>query len=138
MEAFLPVLRPLAFPIPLLLGIALLSVWLEQKLPFGGDLKSRNERARWGEGLFRFLWSLLFFDFIPVWLYLQFQPALFPSPLIVALAAAAVIFVLGYLPLAILLGSRFNFDWGYLFFTLLWIFTALSASLWTIQKGCPI
>jgi len=128
-------LRSLAFPVPVLLGIAFLSTWMEGKLPFGNELKNADRRMLWGEGLFRFLWCLFFFDFIPAWLYVQVRPELFSSTLVTALAATAVIFVLGCLPLIILLGIRFNFNWGYLFFTLLWMFAALSLSLWGIQKA---
>jgi hypothetical protein len=122
-------------PIPPLLGIALFSTWLEKKIPFGNELKNAPGGLFWGEGLFRFLWCLLFCDLIPAGLYFQFRPELFSSPLVTALAATAAIFLLGFLPLAVLLGSRYNFDWGYLFFTLLWIFAAMSVSLWGIQKA---
>jgi len=111
---------------------------MEGKFPFGNGLKNADGKALWGEGLFRFLWCLLFFDFIPAGLYFQFRPELFSSPIVTALAATATIFVLGFLPLTILLGARFNLDWGYLFFTLLWIFAALSVSLWGIQKAYRI
>ncbi|HLG93294.1 MAG TPA: hypothetical protein VI546_00490 [candidate division Zixibacteria bacterium] len=131
-------MRSLVLPIPLLLGIALFSIWMEGKFPFGNGLKNADGKALWGEGLFRFLWCLLFFDFIPAGLYFQFRPELFSSPIVTALAATATIFVLGFLPLTILLGARFNLDWGYLFFTLLWIFAALSVSLWGIQKAYRI
>ncbi|MGE5692805.1 MAG: hypothetical protein ACM3YF_03395 [Candidatus Zixiibacteriota bacterium] len=111
------------------------STWLEKKFPFGDRLKNAEANGFWGEGLFRFLWCLLFFDLIPAGLYFQFRSELFSSPLVTALAATAVIFLLGFLPLAVLLGGRYNFDWGYLFFTLLWIFAAMSVSLWGIQKA---
>ncbi|HXF48181.1 MAG TPA: hypothetical protein VNL73_01990 [Verrucomicrobiae bacterium] len=122
-------------PIPPLLGIALLSIWLEKKFPFGSKLKNAPGGLFLGEGLFRFLWCLLFCDLIPAGIYFQFRPELFSSSLVTALAATAVIFLLGFLPLAVLLGGRYNFDWGYLFFTLLWIFAAMSVSLWGIQKA---
>ncbi|MCI0406404.1 MAG: hypothetical protein L0Z48_05785 [candidate division Zixibacteria bacterium] len=138
LEYFLLFSRSLAWPVPLLLGIALFSTWLEGKFPFGNELKNADGKAVWGEGLFRFLWCLLFFDLIPAALYFQFRPEFFSSPLVTALAATAVTFVLGFLPLTILLGSRYNFDWGYLFFTLLWIYAAMSASLWGIQKAYRI
>jgi hypothetical protein len=137
-EYWYPVLRSLAIPIPLLLAAVLLSAALERKLPFGTELKAAGWKAFFGEALFRFLWALLFFDLIPAWFYFQFRPDFFSSPAVTALAATAVIFVLGFFPLIILLGSRFNFDWGYLFFTLLWIFAALSLSLWGIQKAYRI
>ncbi len=121
-----------------LLGIVLLSVWLEKKFLFGSEAKNPDGHTLWHEGLFRFLWCILFFDLIPAGLYFQFRPELFSSPLVTALVATAVIFLLGFLPLAILLGSRYNFDWGYLFFTLLWIFAAMSISLWGIQKAYRI
>ena len=127
-------LRSLLFPLPFLLGIALLWSWMERRLPFANGLKNAGGKALAGEILFRFLWSLLFFDLIPAFLYFQFRPVLSSSPLVAALAATAVIFVLGFLPLAFLLGSRQGFDWGYLFFTLRWIFVALSSSLWGIQR----
>ena len=111
---------------------------MERKLPFGNGLKNADAKAFWGEGFFRFLWCLLFFDLIPAWLYFQLRPEFFSSPLVMALAATAVIFILGFLPLTILLGGRFNFEWGYLFYTLLWIFAALSLSLWGIQKAYRI
>jgi len=134
-EYWYPVLRSLTFPIPLILAVVLLSAAIERKLPFGTELKAAGWRTFWGEALFRFLWALFFFDLIPAWLYLQFRPELFSSPIVTALVTTAVIFVLGFFPLVILLSSRFNFDWGYLFFTLLWIFAALSLSFWGIQKA---
>ncbi|MGH8003474.1 MAG: hypothetical protein ACRECJ_01960, partial [Limisphaerales bacterium] len=112
--------------------------WLERKFPFGDGLKNAGWQAFGGEALFRFLWCLLFFDLIPAGLYFQFRPELFSSPIVTALAATAVIFVLGFLPLTVLLVSRYNFDWGHMFFTLLWIFAALSVSLWGIQKAYRI
>ena len=122
-------------PVPLLLAVVLLSAAVERKLPFGAELKAAGWKAFWEEALFRFLWALLFFDLIPAWLYFQFRPEFFSTHMVTALVATAVIFVLGFFPLAILLGSRFNFDWGYLFYTLFWIFAALSLSLWGIQRA---
>ncbi|MCI0331377.1 MAG: hypothetical protein L0196_10630 [candidate division Zixibacteria bacterium] len=138
MEYWYPILRSVTFPVPLLLGVVLLSTVIEKKLPFGSELKAAGRKGFLGEALFRLLWALLFFDLVPAWLYSQFRPELFSSSLVTALAATAVIFVLGFLPLTILLGSRFDFDWGHLFFTLLWIFAALSISLWGIQKAYRI
>lgn len=137
-EVLYPVLRSLAIPIPLLLAVVLLSAALERKLPFGTELKAGGWKVFFGEALFRFLWALLFFDVVPAWLYFQFRPEFFSSHIVTALAAAAMIFVLGFFPLAILLGSRFNFDWGYLSYTLFWIFVALSLSLWGIQRAYRI
>jgi len=138
MEYLYFVLRSIAIPIPLLLAVVLFSATLERKLPFGAELKAAGWKAFFGEALFRFLWALLFFNLIPAWLYFQLRPEFFSSHIVTALAATAVIFVLGFFPLTILLGSRFNFDWGYLFYTLFWIFAALSLSLWGIQRAYRI
>lgn len=138
MEYLYPVLRSLAIPIPLLLAVVLLSAALERQLSFGAELKAAGWKAFFGETLFRFLWALLFFDVIPAWLYFQFRPEFFSSPIVTALVATAVTFILGFFPLTILLGSRFNFDWGYLLYTLFWIFAALSLSLWGIQRAYRI
>ena len=137
-EYWYPVLRSLAIPIPLLLAVVLLSAIFERKLPFGAELKAASWKALFGEALFRFLWALLFFDLIPAWLYFQIRPEFFSSYIVTALVATAVIFVLGFFPLVILLGNRFNFDWGYLSYTLFWIFAALSLSLWGIQRAYQI
>ncbi len=130
-----PFLFSLALPIAPLLLLAFFSTYLEKKLPFETGREGAEAKVFWGETLFRFLWGLLFFDLIPAWIFFRFRPQFFSSLWVTALAIPALIFVLGYLPLVLLLGSRFNFNWGYLFFTLLWVFAAFSLSLAAIQLG---
>ncbi len=133
MKALYPFLFSLTLPIVPLLVVAIVSTYVEKKLPFGMELEQAKTRIFWGEAVFRLLWGLLFFDLIPAWIFFRFQPQLFSSLWITALATPALIFVFGYLPLVILLSSRFNLNWGYLFFTLLWIFAAFALSLAAIQ-----
>lgn len=133
MEYFYPLIRSLTLPVIPLLTIAVLSTFMEKKLPFETEPPAAGPKVFWGEVLFRLLWGLLFFDLIPAWLYFQFRLQVFSSIWVTALAATALIFILGFLPLTILLGSRFNFNWGHLFFTLVWIFIALSLSLTAVQ-----
>ena len=97
------------------------------------ELEQADAKVFWGEAFFRLMWGFLFFDLIPAWIFFRFQPQLFSSICVTALAVPALVFVFGYLPLALLLSSRFNFNWGYLFFTLLWIFAAFALSLAAIQ-----
>lgn len=132
------ILRSLALPLPPLFGISWLSVFIEKKLPFGERLSAADRKVLWGEALFRFLWGMLFFDLIPAWLFFLFRPEPFSSIIVTALAAAAVIFLLGFIPLTILLAGRNELDWGEVTYTLFWVFAALSISLWGIQQAYRI
>jgi hypothetical protein len=132
-KALYPFLFSLTLPVVPLLVVAVISTYVEKKLPFGMGLEQAETRIFWGEAFFRLLWGVLFFDLIPAWILFRFEPQLFPSLWITALATPALIFIFGYLPLVVLLSSRFNFNWGYIFFTLLWIFAAFALSLAAIQ-----
>lgn len=135
MRQLYPFLFSLALPILPLSAVAITSIYLEKKLPFETAPTLGEKKVFWGEALFRLLWSLLFFDLIPAWVLFRFQPPLFSSIWVTALAVPAFIFAFGFLPFAILLGARFEFNWGYLFFTLLWVFAAFFLSLAAIQLG---
>lgn len=135
MRPLYPFLFSLALPIVPLSTIAVFSTYLEKKLPFETGPALTETKIFWGEALFRFLWGLLFFDLVPAWIFLRFQPQLFSSIWVTALAVPAFVFALGFLPFAVLLGARFNFNWGYIFFTLLWVFAAFALSLAAIQLG---
>lgn len=135
MRLLYPFLLSLTLPIFPLSAIALFSTYLEKKLPFETGPALAESKVFWGEALFRLLWSVLFFDLVPAWIFLRFQPQLFSSIWVSALTVPAFVFALGFLPFAVLLGARFNFNWGYLFFTLLWVFAAFSLSLAAIQLG---
>lgn len=133
MQALSPFLLSLALPVLPLAALALVSTYLEKKLSFGAGEENPTAKIFWGETLFRFLWGLLFFDLIPAWIFFRFRPQFFSSIWVTALSIPALIFVLGYFPLTLLLASRFNFNWGYLFFTLLWVFASFFLSLAAIQ-----
>jgi hypothetical protein len=130
-----PFLFSLALPVLPLSVIAFASTYVEKKLPFETGAALAETKVFWGEALFRFLWGLLFFDLVPAWIFLRFQPQLFSSLWVTALAVPAFVFALGFFPFAVLLGARFDFNWGYLFFTLFWVFAAFFLSLAAVQLG---
>ena len=128
-----PFFHSLVLPVLPLLAVAFFSTFLEKKLPFGSEDVNAGPKIFWGEVFFRFLWGLFFFDLVPAWLYFQFRPQVFSSIWAGAFVLSTLITLLGFIPLVVLLETRFTFNWGYLFFTLLWIFIGLTLSLAAMQ-----